>query len=262
LLLCGHIRALSLIFLGGFFRWIAAATLLATTALAFAQRTPNVSAYAQKGKSSSITDFSLGIFDQLTPTRTPTEIATFQNGIAYDQTTQGTSTSAGFLGTFHQSFRPWLGYNVNFGYSRFSEKYSQGMYSPNPSAPPSPYSSFDYGSIGDNMYELTGAYLVQGPRARRVDTFFQLGGGVLSFLPTQDPSPYWVEFRPVMVFGTGINYRFSNHWALRGEYRGLFYKNPSFSGIRTADSDVPTVKLYTITHEPTMSIVYRFGGER
>ena len=245
-----------------FFRRITIAALLTTTFGAFAQQAPSVGTRTQKGKSSSVTDISLGVFGQLTRTRAPTEITAFQNGIAYDQTTQGTSTSAGFLGTFHQSFRPWLGYNVNVGYSRFSEKYSQGMYFPNPTMPTKLISNFSYGAIGENMYELTGASVVQGPSVKRVETFFQLGGGVLTFLPTQNPSPYWVEFRPVMVFGTGINYRFSNHWALRGEYRGLFYKNPSFNGLRTADSDVPTVKLYTITHEPTISLVYRFGGKR
>ena len=78
----------------------------------------------------------------------------------------------------------------------------------------------------------------------------------MSFLPAQNPSPYWVLFRPAMVFGTGLNYRLSEHWALRGEYRGLFYKTPYFAG---ADTNVPTARLYTVTHEPTISIVYRFG---
>jgi len=221
-----------------------------------------VIAHTSKGESNSAIDVSLGIFGQFTPARTPTEITPYQNGTTYDQTTQGTSNSAGFLGTFHQSFRPWLGYNVNFGYSRFSEQYSQGSYFPNPSQPTNPISSFTYGSIGEKMYELTGASVVQGPRTKRIETFFQLGGGALSFLPTQNPSPYWVEFRPVMVFGTGMNYRVSKHWGFRTEYRGLFYKTPSFNGFRGANSDVPTVKLYTITNEPTISLVYRFGAKR
>ncbi len=243
-------------------QWITFATLLPTTFGAFAQQAANVSPQNRHGESSSIIDFSLGIFGQFTLARTPTEIVPFRNGTAYDQTVQGASSSAGVLATFHQSFRPWLGYNVNFGYSRFSEQYSQGMYFPNPSQPTNPISSFAYGSIGEDMYELTGASVVQGPRTKRVETFFQLGGGALSFLPTQNPSPYWVEFRPVMVFGTGINYRVSKHWGLRAEYRGLFYKTPSFDGIRGADTDVPTVKLYTITNEPTISLVYRFGAKR
>jgi opacity protein-like surface antigen len=215
-----------------------------------------------KGNSNSTTDFSLGIFGQFTPARTPSEITPFQNGTAYNQTVQGASSSAGVLATMHQSFSSWLGYNVNFGYSRFSEQYSQGMYFPNPSTPTNPISSFTYGSIGENMFELTGASVVQGPRAKRVETFFQLGGGVLSFLPTQNPSPYWVVFRPVMVFGTGMNYKLSKHWGVRAEYRGLLYKTPSFNGLRGANSNVPTVKLYTITNEPTVSLVYRFGGKK
>ena len=242
--------------------WITSATLLVATAGAFAQQASGDSEHARQGKSRSVTDISLGIFGQSTPARTLTEINPFRDGIAFDQTTQATSSSAGGLLTFHQSFKPWLGYNVNFGYSRFSEKYSQGMYFPNPSTPTNPISSFTYGSIGENMYELTGASVVQGPRAKRVETFFQLGGGALSFLPTQNPSPYWVVFRPVMIFGTGINYSLSRHWGLRAEYRGLFYKTPAFSGFRQANSDVPTVKLFTITSEPTISVVYRFGRKK
>jgi opacity protein-like surface antigen len=242
------------------FRWITVAAFLATISGTLAAQDQAVNAHTSKGKSSSAIDVSLGIFGQLTPTRTPTEITPFRNGIAYDQTTQGTSISAGFLGTFHQSFRPWLGYNVNFGYSRFSEKYSQGMYFPNPTAPTNPISSFSYGAIGTNMYELTGASVVQGPKAKRIDTFAQLGGGILTFLPTQDPSPYAVQSRPTMVFGAGLNYKLSKQWGLRAEYRGLFLKNPDFHG--EGSSSVPISKLFTVTNEPTISIVYRFGGKR
>ncbi len=241
---------------------IAVAAILAMTSGALEAQDQTVVAHNSKGISSSSIDISLGSFGQLTPARTPTDITRFQNGITYDQTIQGTTSSAGVLGTIHQSFKPWLGYSVNFGYSRFSEHYSQGTYSPNPSMPTNPYSNFGYVSIGENVYELSGAALAQGPRTKRFDTFFQLGAGALTFLPIQNPSPYWVLFRPVMVFGTGANYKLSQHWALRAEYRGLFYKSPSYTGTRTADTNVPTVKLYTVTSEPTISIVYRFGGKR
>jgi hypothetical protein len=244
------------------FQRIAVAAFLAITSVALAAQDQTAVAPTAKSKPGSSLDISLGIFGQFTPARTPTQIVDYQNGATYDQTVQGSSSSAGILGTIHQSFKPWLGYNVNFGYSRFSEQYSQGSYFPNPPQPNNPISSFIYGSIGEKMYELTGASVVQGPRTKRVETFFQLGGGVLSFLPTQSPSPYWVEFRPAMVFGTGMNYRVSKHWELRAEYRGLFYKTPSFNGFKEANSDVPTVKLYTITNEPTISLVYRFGGKR
>lgn len=243
-------------------QWISVVTLLAATSGVFAQQVSSVAATHRKSKSKTVTDFSLGMFGQLTPVRTPTKIYSYLGGFAVDQTTQGTSSSAGVLGSVRQSFRPWFGYSVNFGYSRFSEKYSYGNSSPSPSQPESTNSYFETGTIGVSMYEFTGAYLFQGPKTRRFDTFLQLGGGALTFLPTKDPSPYWVTFRPVMVFGTGMNYKLSRHWALRAEYRALFYKNPDWSGIRSADTNVPTVKLYTVTNEPTISLVYRFGGKR
>lgn len=237
------------------------ATLLAATTFAFPQQPSGVSKRTQQGRSSSSLDFSLGVFGQLTPSRTPTAVS-YDAGSLAIQSIQGTSSSAGMLGTIHQSFRPWLGYSVNFGYTRFSEEYSQGVYFvPDRKLLPTENqsSSFSRGSIGTNMYELTGSYLVHGLRAGRVDWFSQLGAGVLSFLPTKDPSVLSVQFRPTMVFGTGMNYTLSRHWALRAEYRGLFYKNPDFRG---ANGEVPAVKLYTITSEPTISFVYRFGAKR
>ena len=218
------------------------------------------------------TDISLGIFGQLTPSRVPVTTTTIQIpgqilGTAITQTTQGTSPSAGVVGTFHQSLKPWLGYNVNMGYSRFSENYSQGSaYLPTfnqggqvPPPPPPlqnyPSYTFAQGSIGTNMYELTVAYAVQGPKTKRFSTFAQLGGGSLIFLPTQDPAPYAVQIRATMVFGVGMNYRLSEHFALRAEYRGLFYKNPDYLN----NGPFPVSKLFTVTNEPTLSVVYNFG---
>lgn len=234
------------------------------TSGALAAQSQTAGARTTKNKSGSITDVSLGVFGQLTPSRTPMDISTQSDGTSITQTIQGTSDSAGVLGTFQQSFGRWLGYSVNLGYSRFAEHYAHGSeFIPNPKYLPKmdSTSNFEQGSIGTNMYELTGAYLVQGPKVSRFDTFAQLGGGVLSFLPTQDPSPYAVQFRPTMVFGAGVNYKLSKHWGLRAEYRGLFLKNPDFNG-EQGGSSVPTSKLFTVMNEPTLSIVYRFGGKR
>lgn len=240
-------------------RCISFALLLAAASGAVAQKAPKMN--IGKAKARSTIDLSLGIFGQLTPTRTSTDISSVVNVesqivTTYDEKIQGTSSSAGILGTFHQSFSPWLGYDVNLGYTRFTEKYSEGIYDTTTPPTTNTPSSFYLGSVGEDMYEFTAASVVQGPRTKHLDTFFQLGGGVLSFLPTQDPSPYSVLFRPTMVFGSGLNYRLSAHWALRGEYRGLFYKNPAFNGT------FPMPEFCTVTSEPTLSIVYRFGKKK
>ena len=73
------------------------------------------------------TDISLGVFGQLTPTRAPLKNDAFSSGTSVTQITQGASASAGVVGTIHQAIYPWLGYNVNLGYSRFAERYSSGL---------------------------------------------------------------------------------------------------------------------------------------
>lgn len=57
-----------------------------------------------------------------------------------------------------------------------------------------------------------------------------------------------------------MNYKLDKHWAFRAEYRGLFLKNPDFNN--GGGGYVLTSKLLTVTHEPTVSIVYRFGAKR
>ncbi len=206
-------------------------------------------------------DVSLGAFGQLTDTRTATTLEQIQIATSTTQRTQGTSPSAGVLGTLHQSFRPWLGYNVNLGYTRFSENYSYGtaVVPANNSTIVRPSSSFSQGTIGTNMYELTIAYVVEGPRNRRFSTFGQFGGGGLFFLPTQSNSSASQQTRPAMVFGVGMNYKLTNHLDVRAEYRGLFYKGPDFAYYVP---NFPTTKLFTVTNTPAVSLVYRFGGTK
>jgi opacity protein-like surface antigen len=235
-----------------------ASGLLAATVIQSAPA-QTVSSPTTKKNSTPAIDFSLGVFGQLTPTRLPTTTTSRSVGIDAMQTTQGTSPSAGVLGTFHQSFKPWLGYNVNLGYSRFSENYSRGeAFVPNKGTTASPFSEFSQGSIDTNLYETTVAYAVRGPKIARLSTFAQIGGGGVWFLPTQNPSAYREQVRLTMVFGGGFNYKLSDHFGVRAEYRGLFYKSPDF---RNPNAPIPISKLFTATSEPTVSIVYSFGGE-
>jgi len=205
-------------------------------------------------------DVSVGVFGQLTDTRTPTTTTDISNGVSINEMTQGPSQSAGALATFHQSFKPWLGYNVNFGYSRFSENYSAGeSFVPNGTTTPT-LSKFAQGSIRTNMYELTIASVIEGPRTKRFSTFAQFGGGGLFFLPTANTSGAKDQTRPAMLFGVGMNYQISRHLEMRAEYRGLFYKSPDFNLPPYDGFDFPMSRLFTVTSEPAVSIVYRFGG--
>jgi opacity protein-like surface antigen len=213
-----------------------------------------------KKKFTPQTDLSLGAFGELTPVRTPVTTTPNFYGVGIMQTTQGSSPSAGLLATFHQSFRPWLGYNVNFGYSRFTENYSFGSaFISNPPVQPPQDSYFSQLSIGTNMYELTIAPVIQGPKTKHFSTFAQFGGGGLWFLTTEAGSLYSPQVRAAMVFGVGLNYKLTDHLGMRAEYRGLFYKNPDFA---YRSGQAPMSKLFTVTSEPAVSLVYTFGGAK
>jgi opacity protein-like surface antigen len=160
----------------------------------------------------------------------------------------------------HQSFKPWLGYNVNLGYTRFSENYSYGSaFVPAKSSTASPSSTFTRGSIGTSMYELTIAETFKGPSNKRFNTFGQFGGGGLFFLPTDNKSPASQQTRPAMIFGVGMNYKLTNHLDLRAEYRGLFYKSPDFNLPPYDGYNFPITRLFTVTSQPAISVVYTFS---
>lgn len=197
---------------------------------------------------------------QLTQARTSTVTKQGPDGQFVTQATQGAAPSAGVLGTIHQSFSRLLGYDVNLGYTRFSEDYSRGnAYVPLPTSPYAPYAGFTRGSIGTNMYELTIAEIFDGPRTKRFTTFGEFGGGGLFFLPIRPPSPIGMQIRPAMMYGVGMNYTLSPRWELRAEYRGLFYKSPDFNA---PNSSIPITRLFTVTSEPTISLAYSFGKRR
>ena len=193
----------------------------------------------------SNTSLSLGAFPQLTATRI---VSTPQNF-----NTVSSSPSAGVFGTFRQTFNPWLGYSINAGYTRASERSTDnaGFETPIPS-------NF---TIPANVYEFSLAYVAEKQLNHRLSVFATVGAGVLAFLPDRSnnetiaTAPYSAlhasfDFRPLGVGGVGLDYLLSTHLTLRAEYRGQLYK--------FADYGHTIPRYLTITSEPTFSVVYNF----
>ena len=201
------------------------------------------------------TDVSLGLMGQMTFARNPTTLAVYPDWTVANQQTQSQSPSAGALFTFHGAIKPYLGYNVNFSYTQFTQTDSEGSgYVPGQgtTTPPSG-ASFSAGALETRMDELTLAYAFDGPRSKRFRTFGQIGGGGLFFEPI-NANFALQQTRPAMVFGTGAEYDVTSHFSVRAEYRGLFYKMPDF-GI---DNGFPKQRLFSVTNTPAISLVYRF----
>lgn len=211
-------------------------------------------------------DVSIGLESDLTATRMPKFTNVYStSGTGFTQVTQSASPAAGTFASFHQSFTPWLGYNVHFGFTRFTENYSNGMqFVPNSATTFPATSSFVRGDIRTNMYDLTVSSVIEGPRTRRFSTFTELGGGGLFFTPLSTGLGASRQTRPALVFGAGANYKLSSRLELRAEYRGLFYKSPDFGlpditpGL-TPTNQFPMTRLFTVTSTPEVSLVYHFG---
>lgn len=205
------------------------------------------------------TDVSLGFLGQMTFARDPVTFVSYPTGIGYSQKSQSESPSAGALVTFHGAMKPYIGYNVNFSYTRFTQTDSEGAgFTPTPGTNPPPVSgNYTAGSLDSHMYELTLAYAFDGPRAKRFRTFGQLGGGGLFFEPIHAPFAK-PQTRPAMVFGVGMEYNVSRYFSVRAEYRGLFYKGPDFA---IDSGGFPQQRLFTVTNTPAISLVYRFKSQ-
>jgi hypothetical protein len=151
--------------------------------------------------------------------------------------TDSPTESLGTLATFRQSFHPWLGYEVNYSYTRFSERYS----------------TIPFG-VQNNVNEVTGAYLVQGPSFLGLQPFGAIGFGALIFLPTTTGGQkYGQQNRIPLLYEFGVNYPIlTSHLGLRLQYRGLSYKTPDFN------ATLLTTGARRTTSEPSVGAYLRF----
>jgi opacity protein-like surface antigen len=147
--------------------------------------------------------------------------------------------SLGVLATVRQSFHPWLGYEINYSYTRFTEKYSTVPF-----------------GVQDNVHEATGAYLVQAPSIPflGLQPFGAVGVGGLLFLPTtvggQKENQQW---RVPLLYELGVNCPIiTSHLGLRFQYRGLIYKTPDFNSAQL------TTNTRRQTSEPSVGAYLRF----
>lgn len=194
-------------------------------------------------------NLTVGGSAQLTATRTSSQYGS--------QFLSGTTPTIGLLVGLHQQFRPLAGYHVNFGYTRLTQNYERNDGNVNPTTGVTS-GTFTRGSIPADMYEVSGTYVVKRPQlGRQYQPFAEAGGGVVIFAPTNPPYKGFSSYRASFVFGAGVEYRMGYHLGLRAEYRGLLYKYPDFGSVLTA---VPTSKFFTVTSEPAISLIYRFGG--
>lgn len=162
--------------------------------------------------------------------------------------TTSVAPSAEVFATFRQSFRPALGYSVNFGYSRTTDRYS---YSPR--AGTSGYTAQT--NLAVHMFEVSLSYIPQQHLQKNLSLFEELGAGTVAFATIntgQDLPGRSNTFLPAAIGGIGFDYRLPRGFGLRTQYRGLLVHHPY------PDYD-NSPKLKTVISAPALSLTYTFG---
>jgi opacity protein-like surface antigen len=150
------------------------------------------------------------------------------------------TNSGGLLVGYSYQFSKWFEAQGDYGYSRNTQNF---VAAGGPTA------------VQADVHEATGVLVAHLPiRLKRVQTYLLGGGGAVIFDPTEK---YIVtgagrQSRGAFVYGGGANFRVTNVFAIRAEYRGLVYKIPDFG--------LDSLNLDKFTHlaQPSAGFVFRF----
>ena len=150
-----------------------------------------------------------------------------------------TTESIGGLASFRQPYRSWAGYEINYGYTKFSESYNKALLT----------------RVQDNVHEISAAYLLQSPTGYYgFQGFITVGTGMMIISPTSAGGKgYSSQLLPLFVYSVGINHLvMSDHIGIRVQYRAEVYKTPNFNNVLLDSHTLRT------TMDPTIGAYFRF----
>jgi opacity protein-like surface antigen len=205
---------------------------LFTTVLAFAGM-----AHAQ----GIVSNLSIGAgFEGIFPAATFTRAQTLANFTAGG--TQSSTNSIGAVADLRYDFGRHSAVGFSFTFNRNTEYFVTA--------------NVDNNHVQTNNSEMIGTYIFRLPANERVKPFALFGGGMVRFSPNNDfvttgtPSS---ETKPAFAYGFGTDFKLSDHWGLRLQYRGLVRADPDFKltpAFGTA--------LRAHVPEPSIQAVYHF----
>jgi outer membrane immunogenic protein len=148
--------------------------------------------------------------------------------------------TGGVLIGYRYSLTRWLAAEANYGYDRTSQLYVGAALA----------------RVQTNVHQITGSAVVKLPLLAKIQPFALVGGGGLVFDPTDNAGGTFTgasqQTRGAFLYGGGVDYAFTKHLSLRGEYRGFVYKAPDFN--------LASLNADTWTHiaQPSAGIVFHF----
>lgn len=169
----------------------------------------------------------------------------------YEQSTgillphNGTTDSVGALVTLQDYQIPWLGFEVNYGYTHFTQNFYAGPGDTN------------HVQVPNGMHEFTAAYLLR-KRTHGVTGHLAIGGGAIDFdagLATQTRPGFFDtpnQWRATGLFDVGLDMQTKSNLGFRIGGRDLLYRAPNFHSAYLSSS------RWVSTEEPYAGVYVRF----
>lgn len=150
--------------------------------------------------------------------------------------------TAGALVTLRYTISPFVGFEGNYGYARYTDTFT-------------PFGSQPNGGVQQNASEYTLGYVVHARKEHFGVTPFASGGaGTIVFRPTPGGGLALPEQARAVYYGSvGVETTvLSPHFGVRAQYRQIFFKAPDF------ETNYLTIQQHTTTYEPGVGFFLRF----
>ena len=197
-----------------------------------------VAARAQAGAARSIaqTDLALSVYGAFSGTTTGNNVE------------QSPSNSAGGLLEVRRLANPILGFEATYAFNRANQVYNPTVV---PASCPAPGPCGGLPAIvSANAHELTADW-VPSLKIANLRPFAVLGGGLLLNVPSSGQTNTGAAYKPVYVYGGGLDWEMLPHLGLRLQYRGNLYTAPDLTKLYTSSG------AFTHTAEPIVGVYFR-----
>jgi Outer membrane protein beta-barrel domain len=164
------------------------------------------------------------------------------NGKANTPVNLNPSNTAGILINLRYTASPWVGFEFNYSYARYTDLFT-------------PFGSQPNGGVQQNANEYTFGYVIHSKKQYFGLTPFASGGaGTTVFRPTPGGGLGLPEQARATYFASvGVETTvLSPHFGVRAQYRQVFFKAPDF------ETNYLRIEQHTSSFEPGVGFFFRF----
>ncbi len=152
-----------------------------------------------------------------------------------------TGNTVGALFTLRYTVKPYVGFEFNYGYGRYTDTFT-------------PFGAQPFGGVQQNTAEYTAGYVAHLPAIIGIHPFASAGLGTLAFRPTPRGGEGLIkQARAAYYYTIGAEQTvLSPHFGIRLQVRKGIYKAPDF------ETNYLTIQKHTTTLEPGIGFFLRF----